>query len=52
MDMLIQMEGKGKQDKGVYLVSNGKADVDAADQYLIETMADSMHTKELQLTVL
>jgi hypothetical protein len=52
MDMLIPMEGKGKQDKGVYLVSNGKADVDAADQYLIETMADSMHTKELQLTVL
>ncbi len=50
--MLIKMEGKGKQDKGVYLVSNGKADVDTDDQDLIETMADSMHVKELQLTVL
>ena len=50
--MLIQMEGKGKQDKGVYLVSNGKADVDADDISLIEAMAVSMHEKEIQLTVL
>lgn len=50
--MLIKMEGKGKQDKGVYLVSNGKADVDADDQCWIETMAVSMHEKQLQLTVL
>ena len=50
--MLIKMEGNGKQDKGVYLVSNGKADVDADDQNLIEVLAVSMHAKELQLTVL
>ncbi len=50
--MLITMEGKGKQDKGVYLVSNGKADVDADDISLIDAMSDSMHAKEIQLTVL
>ena len=50
--MLIKMEGNGKQDRGLYLVSNGKADVDEDDQNWIEAMAVSIHAKELQLTVL
>ena len=52
LDMLLQKEGKGTQDKHLHFVSNGKSNVDPEDQALIDRCALTMEAKEIQLTVL
>ena len=52
LDMLLQKEGKGTQDKHLQLVSNGKSKIDPEDKSLIDRCALTMEAKEIQLSVL
>jgi hypothetical protein len=57
LDELVRMEGKGKQDKGVILVTNGRSRFDSengdpGDGDLIDMLTRQIIDKELRLTVM
>ena len=61
LDELVRMEGKGKQDKGVILVTNGRSRFDSengksledpGDGDLIDMLTRQIIDKKLRLTVM
>ena len=52
VDLLLRGEGKGKQDRGVVLVTNAKSEFDTEhDAEMLSYIQASMHRENLSLTV-